>query len=378
MMFRLLICILAGLAQCNAALSDTLPQHEAPFGLHFGMAETEVQLPAAAEIERPRPSGMFPYLPNDKEKLADYERAALIADCTKTFDELLPVTLANETLAKRLLDQFPRTAIMDFMRSDEPQHDAYCSSPYKTRFSLPPVSAYRQARLHSVELNGSTRTICLVFTRDGLSHIYLSGYEFHHLLPDIQARLSQNAAYEQYSQRTLDPNGRERLREVPTPITDGCPPPSMDEVLSKIDLTRTRTGEDMELARELEWREMQNRSFAPGDRSAIAERRAWIDRNRQILHVSKIFIERDTSFVGSLKEKMTSAEAIFDRSGPYLFVTDLARRRAVFEQLDGDVAKALEGIVPQLKALVDKSRLKDDQAKTEAERSRRRVIETFK
>ena len=61
-----------------------------------------------------------------------------------------------------------------------------------------------------------------------------------------------------------------------------------------------------------------------------------------------------------------------------MFVTDLPRRKAVFEQLDRDVTKALEGIVPQLKSLDDTSRLKDDQAKTEAEKSRRRVIEGFK
>jgi len=167
-----------------------------------------------------------------------------------------------------------------------------------------------------VGLNGSTRTVCLVFTRHGLSHIYLSGYEFADLLPDIQARLSRNAVYEQHSRRTLDPKGRERLRELPTPITDGCPPPSVEEVASKLDWTRAPTGEDMEAAHEAEWREMQNRSFAPGDRSAIAERRAWVDRNRQILHVSKIFLQRDTSFVGALKEKTTSVEPHFDRSGP--------------------------------------------------------------
>jgi hypothetical protein len=134
----------------------------------------------------------------------------------------------------------------------------------------------------------------------------------------------------------------------------------------------------MEAAKEAEWREMQNRSFAPDDRSAIAERRAWIDRNKQILHVSKQFFERDTSFVGALKEKMTSVDPIFERSGPYLFVTDLARRKAVFEQLDRDVATALEGIVPQLNALDHASRLKDDHTKTEAESARRGVIESFK
>lgn len=377
-MLRLLTYICTWLAICNAALSDTLPQHEAPFGLRFGMAETEVQLPVVAELESPRPSGTFPYLPNNKEKIAYYERTALIADCTRTFDELLPVILANEALANRFLDQFPRTAVMDFMRSDAPQHKAYCSSPHKTRFSLPPVSTYRQIRLHSVGLNGRRRTICLVFTRHGLSHLYLSGYEFADLLPEIQARLSQNTAYEQHFRRTLDPNGRKRLRELPSPVTDGCPPPSMDEVLSNMDFTRERTWEDRKQLDEAEWREMQNRSFAPGDRSAIAERRAWIDRNRQILHVSKTFLERDTSFVEVLKEKTMSAEPLFDWSGPYLFVTDLARRKAVFEQLDRDVTAALEGIVPQLKALDDASRLKDDKTKTEAETSLRGVIESFK
>lgn len=378
MPLRFLTSFCICLAISGAATGQSLSRHDAPFGLRFGMSEAEVQLPPLPPLDPPKASNTFPYQPANADRIAYHKRSALLAECSRSFDELITMVIPNEPLTRRLLDQFSNPAIVDFLRTDAPQHKTYCASPHKSRFSLPAVSAYRQLRIHAVDINGTKRPVCLLFTSHGLAHVYLSAYDFADVLPDIQARLSQNPAYEQHGKQTLDPKAKDRLRELPSPLTDGCPPPSRDEVMAKIDLFRGPTLEDRKFSEELEWREMQNRSFAPGDRTGIVERRAWIDKERQLLSASKMILDRDTSMLGSLKEKTIAPEPGFDKSGPYLFVTDLVRRKAVFQQIDRDVADALVRIVPQLVELDAAVTRQNDATKSEAERSRRSVIDSFK
>lgn len=378
MQLRLFTLVCASVLLSAAVAAQPMPAHDAPFGLRFGMTEAEVQLPPMPPLDPPKASNTFPFQPANADRIAYHQRSTLLAECARAFDELITMVIPNEPLTRRLLDQFSNPAIVDFLRTDAPQHKTYCASPHKSRFSLPAVSAYRQLRIHAVDINGTKRPVCLLFTHHGLAHIYLSAHDFADVLPDIQARLSQNPAYEQHVKQTLDPRARERLRELPSPLTDGCPPPSRDEVIAKMDLFRGPTLEDRKFSEELEWREMQNRSFAPGDRTGIVERRAWIDRERQLLTASKIVLDRDTSMLGSLKEKTLAAEPGFEKSGPHLFVTDLARRKAVFLQIDRDVAEALSRIVPQLVELDAAVTRQNDATKSEAERSRRSVIDSFK
>lgn len=171
--------------------------------------------------------------------------------------------------------------------------------------------------------------VCLVFTADGLSHIYAPQSALEDVIKGIYGRLSANADYRRY--------------------------------------TSDRHAKGDSMTKELGW-------------SLVVRRSSWVDAGRRIL-VSAKHTDVEEGVLGRIKAKFMKDD-FADGLPPYIAYTDIARRAEAFRRYrDGTLPVLSAAIAEAAEADAVLRRRKEDIERAKREREgadRKGLVESFR
>jgi|GEM_PF-693784 len=207
-----------------------LPQHDAPFDLRFGMSAADVALPLSPPPVAPitstlcEPSDYDCYTQdflnsfNEKELFKKQRfqaelnaRESLLHGCASTFDT---PNLANNGDAS-WVDWISTNSVSQEISDLDPigilepsqfkLYQRFEKQLDKNDFLQ--RESFRSLSIHKLNAAGRDREICLIFTKEGLTHVYAPLNDFEDVIMEIFERLSANSDYEKYSsKRHYTPN----------------------------------------------------------------------------------------------------------------------------------------------------------------------------
>jgi len=327
-----------------------MPQHDAPFGLRFGMSAGDVRLPLSpppeAPKKRPQPPsfpqyGLYPPLfPSEEERREqrEYEvqrdaRESLLKGCARSFDSPFRANYDDDSWVEWTSARSTRGELYDLSPYDileRSQVDLY--RRFKEQVDgrgFPQPEAFRSVSIHTVKAAGTDRDVCLIFTEHGLTHVYAPQNALEDVIKEIYGRLSANSDYEQYSSRRIRQGG------------------SMEETLG--------------------WR-------------LVTERRVWLDKSRKIMVAAK-HTDVHEGLVGRAKTAFLKDD-FADGLPPYIAYTDLGRRGQTFARYGEKTLPVLTAAIRDaFEADEAAKRRKDgiERAKRDRENSDRKgLIESFR
>lgn len=216
------IFIIATIATKTSA-SDLLP-HNAPFGLRFGMKLQEVNLPQALPPESPkkRPTQsdnttlnslvMFYLTDEERRELEQYKilqnaYESLVEACQATFDIPYLLNYPDRGWLSWIREQKEEASLTDLDPIEILSTEQYGQlEKYEQQVEgrgYPKPADFRKLSIHKIETAGDERRrlICLVFTEDGLTHLYVPHNGFEDVIGDIYDRLDGNPEYATYKSR---------------------------------------------------------------------------------------------------------------------------------------------------------------------------------
>jgi hypothetical protein len=347
----IIVLLAVSVLLADAALAADLPSHEAPFGLRFGMKASEIALPLSPpptppKQRVPQPSllkyGIYPSLfPSEEERREqrEYEvrreaRDALAKGCSQTFDTPFRANYQDGGWLEwtAVWDKDGELSDIDpFEILDRAKSASYRRFHEQVEGrNFPKPSDFRSLSFHIVSAAGVDRAICLVFTADGLSHIYAPRSALKDVIEDIYHRLNANPDYLRYtSSRYLEKGSS-----------------TMGLSLSLVTL-----------------------------------RNSWFDAGRRILVAAKEFEYVEKGFMGRVK-KLFMKYDFYDDLDPYIAYTDLSRRAEAFRRYR-------EGTLPVLSAAISDAaeadatlrKRKEDIERAKREREgvdRKGLVESFR
>lgn len=325
-----------------------LPSYDAPFGLHFGMTQQEVKLPVA------RPPETSQRLPTDEllgapafgtvdqrqrfiSPKAQY--AALIDGCRATFERVFFLYFRDESWTSWIAGRTTLDNLLDALDDIRPEgilEKAQIPDLYQFREAveyrgIPEPTDFYSVSIHTLKAAGKERNICLVFTKDGLSHVFMLQDTFADVIEEIYQHLGRNQNYTDYSSS--------RLRKQ----------------------NKMRSGY-----------------------YAITERNFWIDKERNIL-ISAKNINVEKGFGAKIRTLMMKEDYLelgMSELVPYIAYTDLARRAQTFRRYRNHTIVPLTNAISEAKEI--DSALRKDEAERERARSdkeakgRKDLIEGFR
>ena len=323
---------------------EHLSRHDAPLGLTFGMAPSEVSF---NEIGRPTPPERpekkvnpnlgLPsiYLPTAEERSQQdtYQRVLkcyeeIVAGCEMTFDAIHSTSAGDTAWVtweedRLLYEETATLSPLQILGEEEELLFKMLKDEMEAR-GYPRASEFRTLSVYEFESAGRKRRACLIFGQDGLTHIFMPAIDFRDVWDEIHESIRDNVSYEVYSSR------------------------------------RVRT--------------QQNPSFPWDEYQVFVDRNYWIDGDRKVLVLSKDY----ELVLGTLARAWAffASKDFFDGDLPsFLSYTDLARRAGIFEtyrekalpvlrQALSDAADATR-TVQERKAAIERAKEEKQRSETE-------------
>jgi hypothetical protein len=336
-----------------ARAANDLPEHDAPFGLRFGMPQEQVSLPKTPILSKSSPLSILAGDAFMKSKepfdqgLAYHRQQILLRACERTFDELFTISSLNEAWADKYnaaysqeneLTNFEPSSVLssdDLWSYRRPRDDGTCALPDFIRHR----QNYRQSTLYSVEVGGEKRNICLLFTAQGLTHLYVQRREFKDVLTEIYKRLDANANYQKFEWYSNDPNRGDVTNKISWNEGHDCARQhrTVDQLIASFDFSGPVTSNDIpdhaaiSAAKKQEFIERADRVKELGtSEPSVVERRVWFEPKTRILISAKRF-ETSDGVSAHLKGQLLKTDPfVLEALHPYLTYTDLVRRGIAF------------------------------------------------
>jgi hypothetical protein len=198
-------------------LAAELPQHDAPFGLRFGMSAQDVHLPVSPPPNVPKPQPLPRYyntnpssptiyeIPYNEKKI--YEelldaRTSLLSACARSFDYPFSANYNDMSWASWIRSITDYAEIHDLTPDDILSGEKLITyNKHKEiikKREITKPTGFRSLSIHTVMHEGVNNDLCLIFTDDGLSHIYASHNIIDSVAKEVYQRLDADTRYEQY------------------------------------------------------------------------------------------------------------------------------------------------------------------------------------